>query len=88
MILNYPRWICDDVRLSLNCRKKDEKGWNARSSGMKTTTKENAWLGRTKGDSRKTCFGFCNMRLNLTTEKIWFYNKKGDGTIEINELPK
>ena len=33
-------------------------------------------------------FWFCDMRLILTMEKIWFYNKKGDGTLEISRLPK
>ena len=40
VILNYLSWICDDMRLGLGHKKKDEQGWNARSSGMKTTSIE------------------------------------------------
>ena len=38
VILNYPSWISDGVRLGLGHKKKDDQGWNARSSGMETTS--------------------------------------------------
>ena len=44
VILNYLSWICDDMRLGLGHKKKDEQGWNARSYGMeKTSTKMLSW---------------------------------------------
>ena len=57
VILNYSSWICDDMRLNLDCRKKNEQGWNARSFGMKMTIIDNAWSGWTKGDSKKKNLG-------------------------------
>ena len=44
------------MRLGLGRRKKDEQGWNAMSSGMKTTTTDNAWSGWTKRGFRKKDF--------------------------------
>ena len=57
------------MRLGLDHRKKDEQWWNARSSGIKKTTIENAWSGWTKEDSRKkdlgSFFGFCDNKINF-----------------------
>ena len=58
VILNYPSWIRDNVTLGHGHKKKDEQGWNAKSSGMKMTTTDNAWLGWTKRESRKKDLGF------------------------------
>ena len=33
-------------------------------------------------------FGLCDIRLDLTTEMIWFCNKEGDGTLKTNRFSK